>query len=181
MTEFRKTLVSCETTRSEGGRELETPITRAVGMAVVQNPCAGRFADDLMPLFEIGRAFGDLLIGDLVKLLAGPAVSYGKGAVVGVNGEKEHGHACVHPMLGKPMRGAIGGGTAVIPATVVVGGPGTSLDMPLGHKDNVWSFDHFDTLRVMLAGAPRPNEIVVFMGLSDGARPFPRCGDGPVA
>lgn len=181
MADFRKTAIAQETAHVEAGRRLKQPITKAVAMAIVENPCAGRFVEDLTPLYEIGRTFGETLIDELVTRLPFPATSYGKGAIVGIDGEQEHGHACVHPMLGKPMRGSIGGGTAVIPATVVMGGPGTSLDMPLGHKDNVWSFDHFDTITVGLADGPRPNEILIVMGLSDGSRPFPRCGDGPIA
>jgi hypothetical protein len=79
-------------------------------MAVIRNPFAGQFVEDLRPLFEAGAMLGERLMPELVKLLDGPAVSYGKGAIVGVAGEMEHGGACVHPMLGKPMRAAIGGG-----------------------------------------------------------------------
>jgi len=177
---FRKTIVTRDTTHFEAGQALPRPITHAVAMAVVDNPFAEHFMDDLTPLYEIGRTFGETMIEELVGLLPHPAVSYGKGAIVGVRGEKEHGHACVHPMLGKPMRGAIGGGTALIPATVAIGGPGTTLDMPLGHKDDVWSFNHFDTVTVAIPDGPLPDEILLVMGLADGGRPFPRCGDGPV-
>src|SRR5690606_24658778 len=100
--------------------------------------------------------------------------SYGKGALVGTAGEMEHGGACIHPMLGKPMRAALGGGQAIIPSNVKLAPPGASLDLPLGHKDNVWSFDHFDTVTVAIADAPRPDEIVVVMGIADGGRPWPR-------
>ena len=115
---------------------------------------------------------------DLVKLLDGPAVSYGKGALVGV--EMEHGGACVHPMLGKPMRAAIGGGKAVISSNVKVAAAGASLDVPLGHKDDSWSFPHFDTITVSVADAPRPNEIVVVMAIADGGRLRNRCGTEPI-
>ena len=107
---------------------------------------------------------------ELVKLLDGPAVSYGKGALVGVDGEMEHGGACVHPMLGKPMRAAIGGGKAVISSNVKVVAAGASLDVPLRHKDDSWSFPHFDTITVSVAEAPRPNEILVVMAIADGGR-----------
>jgi hypothetical protein len=105
---------------------------------------------------------------DLVKLLDGPAVSYGKGALVGVDGEMEHGGACVHPMLGKPMQAAIGGGQAVISSNVKVAAAGATLDVPLGHKDDPWSFPHFGTITVSVADAPRPNEILVAMAIADG-------------
>ena len=117
---------------------------------------------------------------ELVKLLDGPAVSYGKGALVGVNGEMEHGGACVHPMLGKPMRAAIGGGKAVISSNVKVAAAGASLDVPLGHKDDSWSFPHFDTITVSVADAPRADEILVVMGIADGGRLCNRCGTEPI-
>ena len=114
MIEIRKIITARETVFSELRVEANRPITRAVGMAVIPNPFAGQFVEDLRPLFEAGAMLGERLMPELVKLLDGPAVSYGKGAIVGVAGEMEHGGACVHPMLGKPMRAAIGGGRAVI-------------------------------------------------------------------
>jgi len=116
---------------------------------------------------------------ELVKLLDGPAVSYGKGAVVGVGGEMEHGGACVHPMLGKPMWAAIGGGKAVISSNVKVAAAGATLDVPLGHKDDPWSFPHFDTITVAVA-APHPNEILVIMATADGGGLRNRCGIEPI-
>jgi hypothetical protein len=113
-------------------------------------------------------------------MLDGPAMSYGKGALVGVAGEMEHGGACVHPMLGRPMRAAIGGGQAVIGSNVKVAAPGTLLDVPLGHKDEPWSFEHFDTVTVSIADAPRPEEIVVVMAIADGGRLDNRCGTAPI-
>jgi amino acid synthesis protein len=101
---------SRETVFSELGVEAARPTTRAVGMAVIRNPFAGQFVEDLRPLFKVGAMLGERLMPELAKLLDGPAVSYGKGAIVGVAGEMEHGGAYVHPMLGKPMRAAIGGG-----------------------------------------------------------------------
>src|SRR5438105_13722872 len=136
MVETRKIITLRETIFSELGVEAARPITRAVGMAVNRNPFAGKFVEDLRPLFEAGAMLGDRLMADLVKLLDGPAVSYGKGAIVGVAGEMEHGGACVHPMLGQPMRAAIGGGKAVIDSNVKVAAAGASLDVPLGHKDD---------------------------------------------
>src|SRR6516162_6770915 len=100
MIEIRKIITTRETIFSELGVEAARPTTRAVGMAVIRNPFAGKFVDDLRALFEAGAMLGERLMPDLVKLLDGPAVSYGKGALVGVDGEMEHGGACVHPMLG---------------------------------------------------------------------------------
>ncbi|MSO84701.1 MAG: amino acid synthesis family protein [Rhodospirillales bacterium] len=178
--DIRKTVMIKETIFADGAGHACKPITRAVALAVVRNPCAGRYVEDLTPLFDIGGKLGEKLMADAVKLLAGPPVSYGKAAIVGVAGDMEHGGATVHPKLGKPMRAAVGGGKALIPSNVKVAAVGAAIDLPLGHKDEPWSFDHFDTLTVMVADAPRPDEIVVCMAVSDGPRPNPRCGQKPV-
>lgn len=180
MIEIRKTLVVRESVRVEMGQALSVPVTRVAGLAVVKNPLAGRFSADLTSMFEIGKLVGEELSATLVAQLAGPAVSYGKGAIVGLAGEKEQGGACVHPMLGKPMRAAIGGGKAVIVSNVKVAPAGTPIDIPLGHKDDEFSFDHFDTMTVVVADAPLPDEIVVVLAFADGGRPLPRCGSAPI-
>ena len=179
MSNVRRLLTTREVITAEMGQALGKPIVRATGIAIVANPFAGRFADDLSALFATGREIGERLSRELSDLLDGPAVAYGKGAMVGTAGEIEHGGACIHPMLGKPMRQAIGGGDAVIPSNVKVVAPGSTLDVPLGHKDNVWSFDHFDTTTVFLSDGPRADEIAVILAFADGGRPLPRCGSGP--
>jgi len=179
MLQIRKTVLTRDLVRSELGQPAARPVARAIAMAVIRNPFAGHYVEDLSALFEAGRALGEQLMPDLVRLLAQPAVSYGKGAIVGIDGEFEHGGACIHPMLGKPMRAAIGGGKAVIPSNVKVAPAGTSLDLPLGHKDDPWSFDHFDTVTVAVPDAPRPDEIVVVMAIADSGRLLPRCGSAP--
>jgi len=178
--DIRKTVIIKETIEADGVGEACDPITRVVAVAVIQNPFAGEFVKDLSPLFDIGGQLGERLMGDAVKLLAGPPVSYGKAAIVGVAGDMEHGAAMIHPKLGKPMRAAVGGGKALIPANVKVAALGVPIDLPLGHKDEAWSFDHIDTITVMVADAPRPNEIVLCMAVSDGPRPHPRVGSGPI-
>jgi hypothetical protein len=179
MVQIRKSLMLRETLTSDMGKIADRPVVRAVALAVISNPYAGRYVDDLIELFEAGRALGEEFMADLVDLLPHSPVSYGKGAIVGLDGEFEHGGACIHPMLGKPMRAAVGGGKAVIPANVKVAAAGTSLDVPLTHKDDSWSFDHFDTITVSMPDAPRPDEIVVVMAIADGGRLHPRCGEAP--
>jgi hypothetical protein len=179
MIQVRK-IVTMREAISELGVAASRPVIRAVGIGVLHNPFAGKFAEDLRPLFEAGAMLGERLMPELVKLLDGPAVSYGKGAIVGTAGEMEHGGACVHPMLGKPMRSAIGGGKAVIGSNVKVAAAGASLDVPLGHKDEPWSFPHFDTITVSIADAPRPDEIVVVIAIADGGRLHNRCGTEPI-
>jgi hypothetical protein len=180
MATVRKVVMLREQVFGELGEAAPRPVTRVAALAVVANPFAGRFVANLEPLWRLGAKLGDSLMEELASLLRAPAVSYGKGAIVGVNGEAEHGGACVHPMLGRPMRAAIGGGKAVIPSNVKVAAAGAALDLPLGHKDDPWSFAHFDTMTVSVADAPRPDEIVVALALADGGRLNNRCGDGPV-
>lgn len=178
--DIRKTLIVKEMTETDGVGKDCAPITRVVAMAVVRNPFAGRYVEDLSPLFDIGGALAERLMGEAVAALAGTPISYGKAAIVGIAGDLEHGGAMIHPKLGKPMRAAVGGGKALIPSNAKVANVGSSIDIPLGHKDEAWSFDHFDTITVSVADAPRPDEIVLCMAIADGSRPHPRVGSGPI-
>ncbi len=178
--EIRKTLLLRETTETDETGKPCPPVVRVVALAVIRNPFAGQgHTADLSPLFEAGAALGERLMTEAVAQLNGPPVSYGKAAIVGTAGEMEHGAATVHPRLGKPMRAAVGGGEALIPSNVKVAALGAAIDLPLGHKDEPWSFDHIDTITVMVGDAPRPDEIVVCMAVTDGPRPQPRVGKGP--
>lgn len=154
------------------------PITRVAALAVVRNPLAGQMVEDLTPLFALGAALGELLAAEAVAALGVPAISYGKAALVGVAGDMEHGGAMVHPRLGGPMRAAVGGGAAVIPSNVKLGALGASIDLPLGHKDDPWSFDHFDTMTLSIPDGPRPDEIVLALAYASAGRPRPRCPKG---
>ena len=178
--DIRKIMMTRETVFREFAKSAATPSNHAVAIAVVENPFAGCFVEDLSSMFDMGEALGQRLMADLVRLLGGAAIAYSKAAIVGVSGEIEHGHALVHPKLGKPMRAALGGGKAVICSNVKIGGPGTSIDMPFSNKDNVWSFEDFGTITISVPDAPRPSEVVVAMAVSDRVRPFPRIGKGPV-
>jgi hypothetical protein len=178
--DVRKTLMIRETIEADGFHRPCAPIVRVAMLAVVRNPLAGRHVDDLSPLFDIGGALGERLMTEVVAALGGSPVSYGKAAIVGVDGDLEQGGAMIHPKLGKPMRAAVGGGKALIPSNAKVAAMGSAIDLPLGHKDEAWSFDHFDTMTVMVADAPRPDEIVLCMAVADGGRPQPRCGDKPI-
>jgi Amino acid synthesis len=177
---LRKLVTTKEVIFADFGRVTANPITRALAAAIVENPFAGTVVDDLSALFADGAELGQMVMKDLVALLPRPACAYGKAAIVGVNGEVEHGAAMIHPKLGRPMRAALGGGEAIISSNVKIGGPGVSIDVPLAHKDNIWSFDHLDTATIGIPDAPRPNEIVVVIAISDGGRPHPRVGKGRV-
>lgn len=180
--DVRKTLFCREALHREAERELSKPIVRAAGLVAFRNPLAGNgFVEDLAELFDLGRAAGRLLSPSVAEMLKGPAVSYGKAAVVGSAGQVEHGAACIHPKLGKPMRDAVGGGKAIIPSNCRIGGVGMAIDVPLGDKDDVWSFSSFDTMTVMVPDGPLPDEIIVVVAFADGGRIWPRVGDGPIS
>jgi hypothetical protein len=177
--QVRKTVFTKEiTTSDEMGRPCN-PITRAAAMAIVKNPFAGIDQDDLSLLFDVGAQLGQQLSGDLVKMLTGSPVCYGKAALIGSSGVMEHGAAVLHPKLGKPVREAVDGGKALMPSNHKVVALGGAIDLPLGHKDEPWSFDHIDTLTLWVPDAPRADEIVLCIGMSDGTRAHPRVGKGP--
>ena len=159
---------------AEGGLPALKPVTRVAACAVIANPAAGKGLDDLSELVAFGAELGERLVKEAKAQLPGAAISYGKAAIVGTSGDIEHAAAILHPRMGKPMREAIGGGQAIIPSNVKIGAVGSDIDIPLGHKDDVWSFDQIDTLSVMVPNAPRPDEIVVIVALADGGRPRPR-------
>jgi hypothetical protein len=175
---IRKTQFIKETVFAEAGEPVAVAIRRVAALAVIDNPFAGRYERDLSPLFDIGLRLGEELMAEAVRLLDGPALVYGKAAIVGVNGDLEHAAAVLHPTLGKPMRAAVGGGEAIIPSTTKVAAAGASIDVPLANKDNPWSFDELDSITVGLADAPRPNEILVVMAMGTAGRPNPRVGKG---
>lgn len=172
----RKMVITKEIVYAEAGTQASRSTTHAVGILVFANPFAGRYVQDLTQLIDTGAEIAERLAPELVKLLPGKAVAYGKAAIVGVNGDIEHAAALLHPKMGKPIRAAIGGGEAIIPSTSKVAAAGSSIDVPIGNKDNVWAFDETDTLTVNVGDAPRPDEIVVAIVLSDGTRPAPRVG-----
>ena len=179
--EIRKTGIFKETIETDAHGTACEPIVRVCAFAVMKNPAAGGdFTQDLSALFDIGGKLGDTLMEEAVGMLGRPAVSYGKAALVGTAGDMEHGGAFIHPRLGKPMRAAVGGGKSVIPSNVKIAAAGAQIDIPLGHKDEAWSFEHFDTMTVMIADAPRPGEAAVLMAVADGGRPVPRVGSGPI-
>lgn len=172
--DIRRVVLIRDVIRAEGGLPAAQLVTRVAACAVFANPLAGKPADDLSDLIPFGAELGELLVREALSLLPKAAISYGKAAIIGVNGDVEHGAAVLHPRMGKPMRDAIGGGQALIPSNVKIGAAGDTIDVPLGHKDNPWSFDEIDTLGVTISGAPRPDEIVAIVALADGGRPRPR-------
>jgi hypothetical protein len=176
---IRKIVTVVEETRAEMGCAVEAPTRRAAVVAVIENPFAGRYAEDLGELIAVGEELGGLLAQKAVAALGieGTAVeSYGKAAAVGENGELEHAAAILHPKLGAPVRKALGRGAALIPSSKKRGGLGVPLDIPLGHKDAAFVRSHFDGMEVRVPDAPRADEIVVAVAVTDSGRPLPRVG-----
>lgn len=176
---IRKIATFVEETRAEMGRMIDPPTRRAAAVAVIENPHAGQYVEDLTALMNIGEELGDLLARRAVAALGiSPAnvESYGKAAAVGENGEIEHAAAILHPKLGAPVRKFIGKGAALIPSSKKRGGLGVTLDIPLGHKDAAFVRSHFDGMEVQISDAPRSNEIMVAVAVTDSGRPIPRVG-----
>ena len=177
--DIRKTAVIVEETHKDIGKVVNPPTRKAAAIAVIVNPFAGRYVEDLSDLMEIGAELGGLLGEMCVKALGitpEQAESYGKAAIVGENGEWEHAAAILHPKLGGPLRKAAEKGAALVPSVKKLGGPGTPIDVPLGHKDAAYVRSHFDGMEVRLPDAPRANEILVAIAVTDSGRPFPRVG-----
>ena len=176
---IRKLIVQVDETRIEMGRPVNPPTRRALAMAVIANPCAGRFVENLDELIAIGEELGALLGNKCVQALGiapGAAQSYGKAAIVGEAGEIEHAAAVLHPKLGAPLRKAVDKGAALVPSAKKLGGLGTAIDVPLGHKDAAFVRSHFDAMEARVSDAPRANEIVVCVVVTDSGRPLPRVG-----
>lgn len=177
--DLRKVAVWVEETHKEIGQDIDPPTRKCVAAAVIRNPFAGNFVEDLESLMEIGAELGGFLGEKCIQALGidpGEAESYGKAAMVGENGELEHAAAILHPRLGGPLRKAVEKGAALIPSSKKVGGMGHVLDVPLGHKDAAFVRSHFDGVEVRINDAPRANEIIVAIAITDSGRPLPRVG-----
>ena len=176
---IRKLVVQVDETHREMGRDVTPPTRRALAMAVIANPYAGRYAENLDELITIGEQLGALLGERCVQALGitpAQAQSYGKAAIVGEAGELEHAAAILHPKLGAPLRRAVEKGAALVPSAKKQGGVGSAVDVPLGHKDAAFVRSHFDAIEARISDAPRASEIVVAVAVTDSGRPLPRIG-----
>jgi hypothetical protein len=177
--QIRKIIVQVDEVLQEGGQAVNPPTRRALAMAVIANPYAGKFSENLDQLIDIGEELGGLLGERCVKALGiqpEDAHSYGKAAIVGEAGELEHAAAILHPKLGAPLRKAVSKGAALVPSAKKQGTLGTAIDVPLGHKDAAFVRSHFDAMEARVNDAPRANEIVVAVVVTDSGRPHPRIG-----
>ena len=177
--QIRKITVTVDETHREMGRSIQPPTRRALAIAVIHNPCAGRYVENLDALITIGEELGGLLGERCMQALGitpAQAQSYGKGAIVGEAGELEHAAAILHPKLGAPLRRAVGQGAALVPSAKKQGGLGCAVDVPLGHKDAAFVRSHFDAIEARVSDAPRADEIVVAVAITDSGRPLARIG-----
>jgi len=177
--QIRKIIVQVDEVHIEMGKAIVPPTCRALAMAVIHNPLAGSYTENLDVLIAIGEELGGLLGDKCVKALGiapGDAQSYGKAAIVGEAGEIEHAAAILHPKLGAPLRVAVEKGAALVPSSKKCGTLGTAIDVPLGHKDAAFVRSHFDAMEARVSDAPRASEIVVAVVVTASGRPLARVG-----
>ncbi len=174
--EFRKIVTVVEDVFADGDKEAAKPIRKVAVLGVIKNPYAGKFEQDLTPLIDWSEKLGKELSDRAVVALGKQVESYGKAAIVGEKGELELAAALLHPKLGTPLRAACGGGKAIIPSVKKLGRMGDELDIPLHFKDAAFVRSHFDGMTVSVNDAPKSDEIVLAVAVTDGGRPHPRVG-----
>ena len=176
---IRKMVTVVDEIHYEMGQQINPPTRRAAAVAVIENPFADKYVEDLEMLMQIGEELGAILGKRCIKALGikpSAVESYGKAALIGENGELEHGAAILHPRMGAPLRKEVEKGAALVPSSKKRGSMGVSLDIPLGHKDAAYVRSHFDGMEVRVNDAPRANEILVAIAVTDSGRPLPRVG-----
>ena len=175
--EIRKVISQIDEIHREFEKLLTTPTIKAISAAVIKNPFSKTYVEDLEPLYDVGAEIGGYLAEKCVSLLGvkpDEIDSYGKGAIVGIDGEIEHAAAILHPRFGAPVRKAVGSGKDIIPSTKKIGGPGSTIVMPITNKNNIWSFDDMDAAEMTVPDAPKPDEILIAVCLAIGGRPLKR-------
>lgn len=178
MFEIRKIVTLTEEIRRENGKELTEPVRKCAVMAVIKNDGAGKYIEDLQAFIDNGDILGEFLTKKAMEVLGRENIeSFGKGAIVGADGEIEHGAAMNHVKFGNAMRRALGYPCkAIVPSTVTRGGPGTTLDVPLIHREANLVRSHFDAMKVSVYDAPRADELVIVAAFATEGRPLARLG-----
>lgn len=177
--DVRKYVDLIEEVRMENGRPVDPPARKAAAVAVIRNPFAGAYEEDLQTLIDIGDILGEELSQRAMKSLQIDAVgveSFGKGVLVGLGGELEHAAAIMHPKLGHAVRRVVGGGKTMMPSANKMGAVGTELDVPVHCKEAALVRSHFDAMAVRVQDAPRDDEICVIVVLTASGRPLARVG-----
>jgi len=173
----RKLVVTVEEVRHDNGPPLPTPLLRGSATAVLRNPYAGRYVADIQPMMEALKPLGREMAARLVEALGGAAriEAYGKGALIGLAGELEHG-ALWHVPGGYGMRDLLEGSHAIVPSTTKIGAAGATIDIPIHHRVAAYVRSHFDSLEVRVADGPRADEMMLVLAMTTGARPHARVG-----
>jgi hypothetical protein len=177
MVQVRKIVTLLEEIFHEGGPPATRPHRRGAVAAVLRNPYAGRYVEDLMPFMDALKPVGLEMAARLIDALGGPGniEAYGKGAIVGIGGELEHG-ALWHVPGGYGMRELLANSKAIVPSSKKVGVAGTRIDIPIHHREAAYVRSHFDAMEVGVPDAPRPDEIVLILAMTTGARVHARAG-----
>lgn len=174
---IKRVLTFLDEVRSDAGRDVSPRLRKVAAVAILDNPFAGRFEQDLAALTKASEVIGREICAIAVELAApDKVVSYGKAAIVGLNGEQEHGNAMLTTVFGNVMREAAGGGKAWISSMTKRAAPGSSIDVPLAHKDALYVRSHYDGMTIMLPDAPQPDEIAVIVVYATRGRPNARVG-----
>ena len=173
----RKCVLNVEDVWHDGGARAATPLRRGSVAAVLRNPYAGRYVAEIQPLMEALKPLGRAMAQRLIDALGGPGLiqAYGKGALIGLAGELEHG-ALWHLPGGYGMRELLEGSHAIVPSTTKVGTAGACIDIPIHHRVAAYVRSHFDTLEVRIADAPRDHEMMLVLAMTTGPRPHERAG-----
>ncbi len=175
--QVKRTLTFVDETAFEAGQRVDPPLRKVAAVAVIDNPFAGRFERDLSPLTNASAEIGRHICRIAMALMAPhQAASYGKAALIGINGEQEHGVAMLTTVFGNVMRDAAGGGKAWISSFTKRAAPGATVDIPLAHKDALYVRSHYDGITITLPDAPLPDEIAVICAFANRGRPNHRVG-----
>lgn len=175
--EIIRTFGFVEETRSEAGKIDSNPLRKAAAVAVIKNPFAGKaYQEDLSSLIDPSPVLATFLGKQASELLGAPVESYGKGAIIGHAGEQEHGVACLTTVYGNALREAVGGGSAWISSATKIGGPGTTIDLPLAYKDALFVRSHYDAFSITMHSAPLPDEIAIICAVTNRGRLNHRVG-----
>jgi len=173
----RKVVTLVDEARQEAGRPAGIPLRKVAAAAIIGNPFAGRYQDDLSSLVEASAALGKE-ISEIALNAMGPypIESYGKAAIIGLSGEQEHGVALLTTVFGNVMRATAGGGAAWISSFTKRAAPGATIDIPLAHKDALYVRSHYDGISITLPDAPLPDEIAIICAYANRGRLNHRVG-----
>jgi hypothetical protein len=178
--QIKRTITFVDEVSVEAGQQVAPPLRKVAAVAVIDNPFAGKFELDLKPLTDASLDIGRRISTLAVSLLGAKPESYGKAALIGINGEQEHGVAMLTTVFGNEMRAAAGGGKAWISSFTKRVAPGATIDIPLAHKDALYVRSHYDGVTITLHDAPLPDEIAIICVYASRGRPNHRVG-GPKA